>query len=334
VVAVEEKEGDLRVKDEVWMGKVVQRDERAIQVLYGRYAPLLHHVAVKSLDEGAAEDLVQEVFFVVWTKSRDFDPTRGSFRNWILQIAHFRILNELRRRSRRPALDFEDMDVLVEAMGNRGDPSEETWKSFRVNALQEAIERLPGAQRQALRLAFFDELSHEEVAETLGLPLGTVKGRIRLALRKLKRGLVPVAFGLLVAWGAGASAWALLSINTIAAKEGSLAFVTRADVAVKKLAAVDGSVTGTCSYDTQGQTVALGLAGLKELKAGETYRLWARWGGDWTEVGDIEWEGEGRGFLRAMDAHWSEEPRAIEVTVESARAGTGPAGPIIVGTEL
>lgn len=331
---MEDKAREPWIKDESWMEKVVAKDERSLQVLYGRYAPLLHHVAVKSLDEGSAEDIVQEVFFVVWTKSADFDPSKGSFRNWVLQIAHFRILNELRRRSRRPALDFEDMDVLAEAIGGQDDPPEETWKSFRVNALQEAIERLPEPQRQALRLAFFDELSHEEVAEALGLPLGTVKGRIRLALRKLRGKLMPVALGLLVAWGAGSAVWAVLSAKAIASKDSALAFITRSDIAVKKLASSDGGVTGTCNYDTRRKMVVLGLEGLKKPGSGMAYRLWARWDGPWSAVGDVEWDGGGRGYLHVEDPRWKEEPRSIEVTVESATNVAAPSGPVIVGTEL
>ena len=329
-----EKDREPWTKDELVMREVVQKDEKALQTLYSRYAPLLHHVAMKSLDKAAAEDIVQEVFLSVWTKAGDFDPSRGSFRNWILQIAHFRILNELRRRSRRPALEFEDMDMLAESIGQQSDPPEETWKSFRVDALQDAIERLPPSQQQALRLAFFEELSHEEVADTLGLPLGTVKGRIRLALRDLRRRLVPLALGLLVALGGGASAWAYLSSRNAADAENALAFVTRSNIQVKKLAALDGSVTGTCSYDTQQGTVILSLQGLKDPAKGTNYRVWARWGADWMPVGDVTWRGEGRGLLRVTDTRWSREPLSIEVTVESSAKGATPSDRVIVESVL
>ena len=183
-------------------------------------------------------------------------------------------------------------------------------------------------------MAFFDELSHEEVADTLGLPLGTVKGRIRLALRNLRGRLIPVALSLLVAWGAGASVWAFLSIRNAAENGIALAFLTRSDIAVKKLVAADGRVTGTCSYDIQHGTVVLGLQGLKDPAVGMTYRLWARWGEDWMAVGDLEWKGEGRGLLRVQDPRWNQEPRSIEVTEESAGKGARPSGRIIVGTDI
>jgi RNA polymerase sigma-70 factor (ECF subfamily) len=322
------------IKDELLVHEVVQKGEKALQTLYCRYAPLLHHVAMKSLDKAAAEDIVQEVFFSVWTKAGDFDPSRGNFRNWILQIAHFRILNELRRRSRRPTLDFEDMDMLAESIGRQSDPPEETWKNFRVDALQEAIERLPKTQRQALRLAFFDELSHEEVADTLGIPLGTIKGRIRLALRDLRRRLLPVVFGILVAFGAGASALAYLSSRNAADDEGTLAFVTRSNIEVKKLAAIDGSVTGTCSYDTRQGTVILSLQGLKVPAKGVGYRLWARWDAGWIPVGAVKWRGEGKGLLHVTDTRWSREPAAVEVTEESSANSVAPSERVILESDL
>ena len=334
VVAMPEIERDHWIKDELLMERIARKDEKALQILYGRFAPLLHHIALKSLDEGAAEDLVQEVFFAVWTKSGDFDPGKGNFRNWILQIAHFRILNELRRRGRRPALNFEDMDILTDTANGQSDPPEETWKSFRVKAVQDAIERLPGPQRQALQLAFFDDLSHEEVADALGLPLGTVKGRIRLALRKLRGRLIPVALGVLAAWGAGASIWADLSINAAAARGDALAFIGSSGTEVKKLTASDGSVSGSCGYDTRRQAVVLALEGLKRPETGKHYRLWARWDGDWAATGDLAWERDGRGYLQIRDPRWSREPHSIEVTIESAGQEDSPSGPIIVGAEL
>ena len=333
VVAVPD-ERDQWIKDEILMERVARKDEKALQILYARFAPLLHHIALKSLDKGAAEDLVQEVFFAIWTKSGDFDPIKGNFRNWILQIAHFRILNELRRRGRRPALNFEDMDILADTANGRSDPPEETWKSFRVDAVREAIEHLPGPQRQALQLAFFDDLSHEEVADALGLPLGTVKGRIRLALRKLRRRLIPVALGFLAVWGAGASIWAVLSIDDAAARGDALAFITGSGTEVKRLTATDGSVSGSCSYDTRRQAVVLALEGLKKPETGRLYRLWARWDGDWVATGDLTWEKDGRGYLQVKDPRWSREPRLIEVTIESAGREDSPSGPIIVGAEL
>jgi len=93
--------------DETLAGRVALRQRDALAPLYERYAPLVFHIASQSVDSETAEDIVQEVFLSVWNKAGSFDAHRGPFRPWLLQIAHFRILNELRRRSRRPFLDLE-----------------------------------------------------------------------------------------------------------------------------------------------------------------------------------------------------------------------------------
>ena len=171
--------------DEELARRVVARDEEAFQALHARYAPLVFHLVCQSLDPAAAEDLVQEVFLQVWRRAETFDPGRGAFRSWLLQIAHFRILNELRRRSRRQRLQADE--ATVEAIPDPSEgPTEATWREYRKTAVRAAVDRLPSAQRQALSLAFFEELSHDQVARALKLPLGTVKSRIRTALLQLR----------------------------------------------------------------------------------------------------------------------------------------------------
>jgi RNA polymerase sigma-70 factor, ECF subfamily len=98
--------------DEQCMEDLALQKPGALQALYARYAPLVFHIASQSLDAGSADDIVQDVFLNVWRRAETFDPKRGSFRPWLMQIAHFRILNELRARSRRPQLD-PDVDATV-----------------------------------------------------------------------------------------------------------------------------------------------------------------------------------------------------------------------------
>ncbi len=88
--------------DDECMFQLAARNQEALRPLFRRYAPLVYHLASQSLEAGSAEDIVQDVFLTVWRKAAAFEPGRGSFRSWLLQITHFRILNELRRRSRRP----------------------------------------------------------------------------------------------------------------------------------------------------------------------------------------------------------------------------------------
>ena len=94
--------------DEELMEQLLAGHQDALATLYSRYAPLIFSLSAQSLDRGAAEDIVQDVFFTVWKRADTFDAERGAFKPWVLQIAHHRIVNELRRRSRRPRMGSHD----------------------------------------------------------------------------------------------------------------------------------------------------------------------------------------------------------------------------------
>src|SRR5271157_3575186 len=167
--------------------------QEALGVLFARHAPLVFGIARQTLDGAAAEDIVQDVFLAVWHGAATFDPARGAFRPWLLQIAHHRVLNELRRRSRKPlSVTAADRDRLDGLADSSPEPSAELWREFRRSAVREALEQLPPLQRQALGLAFFEELTHEQVASVLNLRLGTAKSRIRSGLQRLRGQLSPV----------------------------------------------------------------------------------------------------------------------------------------------
>src|SRR5215510_7474882 len=178
--------------DEELMRQVAGGSAEALGLLHGRFSRLVFAVAVPSLDRAGAEDLVQEVFLTVWRNAARFDPERGTVRAWILQIAHFRLLNELRRRSRRPEIvpDPEGL-VLAGLPADEPGPAEARWQQHRRAVIQAALNELPRPQREALRLAFLDDLTHEQVAAELDLPLGTAKTRIRTGLKKLRGTLGP-----------------------------------------------------------------------------------------------------------------------------------------------
>ena len=144
----------------------------------------------------------------VWRKADTFDATRGAVRPWLLQIAHYRILNELRRRSRHPQVDPDDDDgeLLESVPDTNAEPFDVAWLTYRREALRAAVEKLPPPQRQALSLAFFEDLTHDQVASLLELPLGTVKTRIRSALQTLRLHMTALLLTLLVAGGAAAAA--------------------------------------------------------------------------------------------------------------------------------
>jgi RNA polymerase sigma-70 factor, ECF subfamily len=157
-------------------------DERAMAALYDRYSGIVYSVALRILgDAAAAEDVLQEVFMQLWRNLGVFDSSRGNLGAWLAVIARNRAIDG--RRKRRPETDVEDVIVSVEP-----DMSGDAERSRAMEKVRNALSAMPAAQRSALELAYFEGLSHSEIASKTGEPLGTVKTRIRaglLALRKV-----------------------------------------------------------------------------------------------------------------------------------------------------
>ncbi len=168
---------------------VAQGDPRALEMLYDRYARLVLSFALRIVgDRPAAEEVVQEVFIRVWQRAGFYQPGRGAPVTWLLSITHNLAIDEVRRRRRRPqTADGEDPGL---ALANAADPApnveDEVWLRDVGATLASAMARLPPAQRVAIELAYFRGLSQREIARELGDPLGTVKTRLRLGLRKLE----------------------------------------------------------------------------------------------------------------------------------------------------
>lgn len=164
--------------------------------MYGRYGSLVLNMAARTLDRSGAEEIVQDVFLSVWRHAAVFTPERGTFRSWVAQIAHYRIVNELRRRSRRPQLEADPDGLLLASLPDTGPELEEmAWRELLCSAVRSALQELSPPQQEALDLTFFKDLTHAQVAAELGIPLGTAKTRIRTGLRKLRCRLTPVHEG-------------------------------------------------------------------------------------------------------------------------------------------
>src|SRR5262245_61266800 len=217
--------------DEELLRDLAAGREASIGALYARYAPIMFGMARQAVDRGTAEEIVQDVFLAVWKGASSFDADRGSARAWLLQIAHFRIANALRTRSRRPrtASDF-DSDRLANAPDPSPDPGEEAWTNHRRTILRSALDALPAPQRQALGLAYFEELSHGEITEVLGLPLGTAKSRIRAGLAGLRRRLAPISAALAIVLAVAVAVRFSTKREELARDERALAMLTSSDL--------------------------------------------------------------------------------------------------------
>ena len=190
---------DATLTDEQLMLELAHGRHEALGSLYSRHSRLVFYLALQSLERPAAEELVQEVFLTIWRGASAFDPEQGSFRPWLLRLAHWRILNELRRRHRRPQVqrnvDEED-ELFQQVLDQEPGPEERAFQKEHRRIVDSALEALPPKQREAVALAFLEDMTHEQVAEALDVPLGTAKTRIRSGLHGLRMVLAPVAASL------------------------------------------------------------------------------------------------------------------------------------------
>ncbi|MGI9147022.1 MAG: RNA polymerase sigma factor [Chloroflexota bacterium] len=156
----------------------------ALESLYESYCHEAVRLAYRLLgDREAAEDVVQDAFLSVWRSGASYDALRGSERTWVLAVVRHRVTDHWRAAHRRPLPSLQDD---AEGLPRNDDPAADVVQRLDRQDVLVALETLPAAQRLVLELAYFGELSHTEVATQLGLPVGTVKGRIRLALDRLR----------------------------------------------------------------------------------------------------------------------------------------------------
>jgi RNA polymerase sigma-70 factor, ECF subfamily len=167
--------------DHVLISALRSGDENAMAELYDRYSPIVYSVALRVLgDTAAAEDILQEVFMQLWRNPGLFDSSRGNLAAWLAVIARNRSIDALRKR--RPESDIEDVLVSVEP-----DLAGEAERTRAMEKVRGALGKMPPAQRKALEMAYFEGLTHTEIAGKTGEPLGTIKTRIRAGLQTLRK---------------------------------------------------------------------------------------------------------------------------------------------------
>ena len=216
-------------------------------------------------------------------------------------------------------------------------PDDAVWHDFRRQTLRAAVESLPPKQRQALSLAFFEELTHEQVAAALDVPLGTAKTRIRSAIETLRGQLTPMRASLLIGLLllAGVSWQEHRQSARLDQERRALWLVTTSDVVpirLEPLSGVDPKTHGTYR-GRPGETLAvMTFSNFPAPSAGKEYRAWARYGDRWTNLGKVPLDSAGNGRLIAEDPALVKLPDALRVTVEadSGKSRMEPAGTPII----
>ncbi len=176
-----------RLADEELMPLIGGKDAEAFGVLYDRHGGVAYSLAYRIVGErGAAEDVTQEAFISIWRSGTRYDAARGSVRAWLLGIVRNRAIDALRSRSRgAPKLNLDDDSILEQRPAEERTETEALRRETAAE-VRGVLEGLPGEQSKVIELAFFGGFSHSEIAAMLGVPLGTVKGRMRLGLEKVR----------------------------------------------------------------------------------------------------------------------------------------------------
>jgi RNA polymerase sigma-70 factor (ECF subfamily) len=176
-----------RLADEELMPWIGRKDAEAFEVFYDRHGGAAYSLAYRILGErGAAEDCIQEAFISIWRSGGRFDPTRGSVRSWTLSIVRNRAIDALRSKAgKAPKLTFDDEEIL-ESRPSAELTDEEAMRHETATEVRGALTQLPGEQSKVIQLAYFGGFSQSEIAGMLNVPLGTVKGRMRLGLEKIR----------------------------------------------------------------------------------------------------------------------------------------------------
>jgi RNA polymerase sigma-70 factor, ECF subfamily len=171
----------VQADDNVLIARTRQRDQDAFARLYDRYSPLVYSVALRVLrNPSAAEDVLHEIFLQLWRSPEKFDSSRGNLASWLAVIARNRAIDGMRRE--KPRIDPEDAVLIspvnIETEAERAEVAEK---------IRSLLQEMPEAQRRAVEMAFFEGMTHGEIAEATREPLGTIKTRIRSALMTIRK---------------------------------------------------------------------------------------------------------------------------------------------------
>ncbi len=176
----------VNVSDDRMLDLLARAEPEGIEMLYDRYSGLAYTLALRVVNDSAtAEDVVQEAFLSIWRRASTYRSDRGSLRTWVCSIVHHRALDRLRGRAGRARHDVDLEHAPIEAT-SVSDTWDQVAEEIERAEIRTALTELSVEQRETIELAYFGGYSQTEISELMQVPLGTVKGRTRLALRKLR----------------------------------------------------------------------------------------------------------------------------------------------------
>ncbi|TGB02393.1 RNA polymerase sigma factor [Halobacillus salinus] len=180
-------------RDLEYYQKMIEGDKQSLEAIYDKYEKLLYSFVIKlSSDHSLAEEVLQEVFIKLWTQKAKYDNTKGKFSSWIVTITRYTAIDIIRSKKESVSLE-EETDVPEEQSESVEDLVE--WKE-KSSTIRKALDQLSDEQRKIVDLFYFKGCSQSVIAKECDLPLGTVKGRLRLALKHLRKNLATVKGGI------------------------------------------------------------------------------------------------------------------------------------------
>ncbi len=176
--------------DEILLAKIADSDRRALEALYDRYGRRVFALAARMLnDPQSSEEVTQDVFMSVWRRVGSYKPGRGKFTTWLFSIAHNRTIDELRKRMRDRNRENSNIDDHMNIKEETPLPADQIVAQSEFDMVKYALKALPAEQRKVVEMSYFGGYTQVEISEMTDQPLGTVKTRMRLALKKLRASL-------------------------------------------------------------------------------------------------------------------------------------------------
>ena len=179
----------LKIENEIWE-KIRDRDSSAFESLYDRFSGAMFSLSLEILgDRWEAEEVIQDIFSVLWKKPEAYSPQKGKFSSWLLVLTRNRSIDKYRSRKRR--LDCGETDEILQTRPDQTDQdgAEKATATDEREHLNRAFSNLPTEQKKVLELSYFKGMNQQEIAELLSISLGTVKSRTRLGIEKLRNSL-------------------------------------------------------------------------------------------------------------------------------------------------